>query len=233
MADIEDLFECEEDVKGPRFFWFICLSPFWLWWILQKANGVFTDKLAEAEKSWARIFSVLPNWATPACWWVFIMLAGLCGLVLVFAVAHCIGWLQASITRPIKQARQNIQNKRDQVEFEAKMQDMDRQSGEQAAQRKFDQSKKELIKKLGSVAQYIVVLEIETDSSKRAMALQSAQSRMMELSANIASGQIAPEAIESPEVRAHAMETSVDLKRLGLAENRLNREIVRIFKLGA
>ena len=231
MSDIGDLFECEEDVKMPRLFWFLCISPFWIWWIIQKANDAHAKKAAEVADEWFVSRWMDSGAATRT--WVFTMLAGLAGLGLVFVVAHFIGLLHASVARSISQTRQNIQNKRDQRAFESKMQDMDRQNSEQAALSQFARSKKELIMRLGSIDQYIRVLEIEKDTSKRTVALQAAHSEMTTITAKLASGEIIREALDAPEVRAQALETSKDLVRLGFAEDRLNRGIVQRFRLEA
>ncbi len=87
--------------------------------------------------------------------------------------------------------------------------------------------------RLGSIDQFIRVVAVETDLSKRTVALQAAHSEMTTLAAKLASGQITREALDAPEIREHASETSKDLVRLGLSEDRLNRDIIRMFKLSA
>ncbi len=54
---------------------------------------------------------------------------------------------------------------------------------------------------------------------------------MTTLAAKLSSGQISREAVDDDDVREQAAETSHDLNRLGLANDRLNRDIVRMFKL--
>jgi hypothetical protein len=231
MKNLIEAFECDEDVKAPRIFWFLGLSAVWGWWIIQKANEAYDKKAAEiaAQNAALRWW----NSAEPGHARLWIILGGFAALYLIFAIAHFIAILHASVARGAAEKMQHMQSKRDQRAFEGKMQDMDRQNSEQAALSKAAQSKKEMIQRLGNVAQYIVVLEIEKDDSKRAVALQSAQSQMTELAANLASGQIISEALDAHEVRSHAIETSADLNRLGYAESRLNREIKRMFKLDA
>jgi hypothetical protein len=229
MKNLIEAFECDEDVKTPRIFWFLGLSVVWGWWIIQKANDAYDKKAAEiaAQNAVFRWW----NGDEPGHARLWIILGGFAALYLIFAIAHFIAILHSSIARSAAQKMEHLQSKRDQRAFEGKMQDMDRQNSEQAALSKAAQSKKEMIQRLGNIAQYIVVLEIEKDDSKRAVALQSAQSQMKELAANLASGQIISEALDAPEVRSHAIETSADLNRLGFAESRLNREIKRMFKL--
>jgi len=63
------------------------------------------------------------------------------------------------------------------------------------------------------------------------MALQDAHSAIMALSARLASGEISRDALDDHEIRELAWETCNDLARLGLSEDRLNRDIIRMFKL--
>ena len=55
--------------------------------------------------------------------------------------------------------------------------------------------------------------------------------QVVRLAASLASGEISPEAIDDENVRQHAAETSGDLARIGLADDRLNRDLIRMFKL--
>ena len=116
-------------------------------------------------------------------------------------------------------------------DFDEKMQTMEAEHTAQSNLSKLAQSKQELIVRLGSIDQYIRVLGIETDLSKRTVALQAAHSEMTTLTAKLASGQISREAADDDDVRQQAAETSHDLARIGLADDRLNRDLFRIFKL--
>jgi len=131
------------------------------------------------------------------------------------------------------QKNQEAQNQREQREFQQQMQDMDEQSSQQDKLSKFAQSKQELIMRLGSIDQFIRVLETETDGNNRTMALQDAHSQMTKLTASLASEQISREAFDDAVVREHAWETSKDLERIGLSNDRLNRDLIRMFKLSA
>jgi hypothetical protein len=196
-------------------------------WIIQKANEARAHKAAEVATY--RIQFGHGSDATAAHDWVIV--GGVLALYVVFFIAHFFAVLHVAIQKSIGEKHQHLQNKREQRAFEGKMQDMDRDNAKQDALSKAAQSKQELIIRLGSVDQYIRVLAIETDVSKRTVALQAAHSEMTTLAAKLASGQISREAVDAPEVREHASETSKDLARLGLTEDRLNRDIIRMFKL--
>jgi hypothetical protein len=85
--------------------------------------------------------------------------------------------------------------------------------------------------RLGSIDQFIRVLETETDANSRTMALHDAHSQMTKLTASLASEQISREAFDDPVVREYALETSKDLAQIGLVNDRLNRDLTRMFKL--
>lgn len=85
--------------------------------------------------------------------------------------------------------------------------------------------------RLGNIDQFIRVLAHESDSSKRTVALQAAQAELTTVNAKLASEEIVAEAVLAPEVQEHAKETSADLSKLGFAEDRLNRDLQRTFKL--
>ena len=224
--------DCDDDVVAPRIFWCIALSIIWLIWIFHYADAVRDAKAAELAAH-PPLFSLTSpkTQADAAKGWTII--GGFIGIYGILYVAHFVAIIHVAIQRSIAEKNQHIQSKREQREFEGKMQDMDRENQKQDALSKAAQSKQELIIRLGSIDQYVRVLSIETDVSKRTVALQAAHSEMTTLAAKLASGQISREAVDAPEVREHASETSSDLARLGLKEDRLNRDIIRMFKLGA
>jgi hypothetical protein len=158
---------------------------------------------------------------------------GLCLAPLIGFIAHYVALIQVKIREQNNEKRQQLKIEREQLAFEGKMDAMERENQKQDALSKAAQSKQELIIRLGSIDQYVRVLSIEMDVSKRTVALQAAHSEMTTLAAKLASGQISREAVAAPDVREHASETSNDLARLGLTEDRLNRDIKRMFKLGA
>ena len=158
---------------------------------------------------------------------------GLCLAPAIGYIAHGVAVIQVKIREQNNEKRQQLKIEREQLAFEGKMQDMDRDSAKQNALLKGANSKHELITRLGSADLHIRVLSVEQDVSKRTAALQRAHSEITTLAAKLASGQISREALDAPEVRAHASETSNDLVRLGLSDDRLNRDIIRMFKLGS
>ena len=73
------------------------------------------------------------------------------------------------------------------------------------------------------------VYEGEADPSNRTILLQTAQDQIIELSAKKVSGEIPAHVLTEDKLLAHARATSDHLLRLGLAEDRLNQEMLRLF----
>ena len=223
--------------KKARWIWFFALSVIWMGWIISMANNAYDKAAAEtATKTgfshfWSSGAGVLNSDADNAR--MGVIMGGVFGLVLVFIVAHIIAGVQVSMKQDAAQKNQEAQNQREQREFQQQMQNMDEQSNQQDKLSKFAQSKQELIMRLGSIDQFVRVLETETDANSRTMALQDAHSQMTKLTASLASEQISRDAFDDPVVREHALETSNDLARIGLANDRLNRDLIRMFKLNA
>jgi hypothetical protein len=227
---LRNLFDCEDDAKGPRIFWFLVLSVLWLWWVIPEANAAYDRAVAELEAS-----NTLMRWWNsnePINARGRVLVMGIFALSLVFGVAHFVALLHASAMRNVAEKLQDRRNKQEQRKFESKMQDMEQENEKQSKLSQAARSKKELILRLGSIDQFIRVLEHETDASRRTVALQAAHSEMTTVTAKLASEEISPEMVDAPEVRQHAQETSSDLARLGLSDDRLNRDIKRMFKLG-
>jgi hypothetical protein len=89
----------------------------------------------------------------------------------------------------------------------------------------------EIIGILASIDTYIRVLEHTTDPKERVVTLQQANRVIMKLTAMVAAGDVSRAELANEEIKELAEETSQDLVRLGLANDRLNREIVRLFGL--
>jgi len=221
----------EEEITKPLIFWGLLLSCIWVAWIIQKGNAAYDQEAAKL----AERIAISRWWHSndPGTARFQVYLWGVMGLFIVFIVAFFIAILHVSIVRSAVDKFKQLKNKREQRSFESEMAHMDRQNDKKAELSKIAQSKQELIIRLGNIDQYVRVLELETDASKRTVALQAAHSEMTTLAAKLASGQISSEAIDAPEVQQQATETSNDLARLGLAEDRLNRDIIRMFKLGS
>lgn len=169
------------------------------------------------------------NEPSKARMWVYFL--GFAGLYIVFLVGHLVALLHASVVKSMSAKMNDLKNQQDQKQFETKMQHLENESQKQSKLSKSAQSKKELVIRLGNIDQFIRVLEHESDSGKRTVALQAAQAELTTVNAKLASEEIVAEAVHAPEVQEHAKETCADLKRLGLGEDRLNRDIERTFKL--
>jgi hypothetical protein len=225
----DDLFDCEEEAKRPRIFWFLVFGVLWFSWIIPEANAAYDKAVAELQASNAIMRWWNSNEPGKARFWVIFW--GFAGLSIVFVVAHFVALLHASVIKNMAEKFQDFKSQRDQKHFEAKMLHLENENQKQTKLSKSAQSKKELVMRLGNIDQFIRVLEHETDSSKRTVALQAAQAEMTTLNAKLASEEITAEAVLAPEVQEHAKETSSDLSRLGFAEDRLNRDLRRMFKL--
>jgi hypothetical protein len=93
------------------------------------------------------------------------------------------------------------------------------------------QAQRELVQRLGVIDQFIRAIEEATDSSKRTLALQSCQNEITTLVAKMASGEIPADVIANPHIVNHASATSADLFRIGLGNDRINRDLIRLFGL--
>jgi hypothetical protein len=216
------LIDFEKPVTKPRYVWFFILGFFWMGWISEKADAAYVRSKAEVANR---------MWGTQ--WWYAnepdnaksrTMALGVLALAGVFFVAHLIATIQVSWL-------QKLSHMIEEKSFAKKSLLLEKNSEAQAMQSKAAHSKKELIVRLGSIDQFIRVLENETDPARRTVALQAASSELTALSAKLATGEILPEASDSPEVQQAAKETSFDLAKVGLAEDRLNRDLRRMFKL--
>ncbi len=92
-------------------------------------------------------------------------------------------------------------------------------------------AKTTLIKSLGNVDSFIRVFRSASDGFTKTSALQDAQTEMTRIVAMMASGEIPLKAINDSHVRDQAKATSKDMAEAGLGNDRLNRDLIRIFKL--
>lgn len=130
-----------------------------------------------------------------------------------------------------EEGKRRTNQKEAQKTHQKMIQQFDEESKTQQHLSRESKSKHEVVTRLGSIDQFIRVLDGENDASNRTMALQKAHSEMMTLSARLASGEISRDALDDQEIRELAWETCNDLTRLGLSEDRLNRDLIRMFKL--
>lgn len=112
---------------------------------------------------------------------------------------------------------------------EASIQVMAHENEAMRNQASLAQSSRELVLRLGNVDQFIRVLEHEQDSDKRTVALQAAQSEVTTISAKLAAGEIQPQALSNQIVVDQAYATQTDLGRIGLGDDRIARDLVRLF----
>jgi len=216
------LFDFERPTTKPRFVWFFTLSFIWMVWIVQRADEVHaTEKAKLASAPW---YSRAWNHDQPDKEKGYVINRGIAGLLVIFCISHLISSIQTSSLQKLSQFLQQRSLTKQSLLLE-------KNSEAQAMLNKAAQSKKELIVRLGSIDQFIRVLENETDPARRTVALQAASSELTALSAKLATGEIIPEATDTPEVQQAAKETSFDLAKVGLAEDRLNRDLRRMFKL--
>ena len=234
---ISSIFDCDDEVKKPRLFWFFLIGTIWMIWIASVAGDVYDKTKAEVDaKASAEHYSSLQVWwhsndasqAEGTVIW-----RGILALIPIFIVAPYIAKAQADFMYNAARRRRESQARRGQEAFETQIKEMDQANQQQTNLSKLAQSKKVLIVRLGNIDRFIRALHGQGNSASRTMALQDAQTEITKLAANLVSGDISREAISDPEVQEHALETSRDLTQHGLAEDRLNRDIIRIFKLNA
>ncbi len=174
--------------------------------------------------------------------WVGLILVGTLaqsegGVIVLFVTALITGGVlavksvQAKNQKAADEAMRRMHTEREERELHEQMQRMAAVDKAEADSSKTNQSKQELIMRLGNIDQYILVLSTEKGDSQRTVALQAAHSEMTTIAAKLASGQICPRAIDDPSVRQHAMETAKDLLRNGQSAERLLRDLGRVFRL--
>lgn len=206
-------FDSEQYIKKARRAWFFGLLGICMVYLLTSSNA--TSLGAMLQFPFRMIFAV-----------IFSHLA-----------AKYIAPFQLSIHQTMIEkaahAKESLQQEQAQEALQKEIDSLNKESRNQQDASKTSQSKRELVMRLGSVDQFIRVLEAETEVGKRTVALQAAHSEMMTLAAKLSSGELSREAVDAPEVRELASETSKDLARLGLSEDRLSRDLTRMFKLNS
>ena len=105
-------------------------------------------------------------------------------------------------------------------------------ANEEASRRNREQvlnATREVVKRLGIIDGYVRVLEGETDPARRTVTFQAAHQEITEIAAKRASGEIPPQVMNSADILDQARSTSEHLARLGLEDDRLNRDITQVF----
>lgn len=230
-----DTFDYDAYKKKSRRMWFVGISVVWFLWI----NGKATDAYSAAQAMVNQKTGFDHWWHSSHMLWTgdaesarnrwFI--GGLFGLIGVWTLANFIAVSMADCKKAAIARNRKAQANLQQQHFQQQMQDINEQNTKEANLSKAAQSKQELIVRLGTIDQYIRVLGMEKDTAQRTVALQAAHSEITTLAAKLSSGQISREVLDAPDIRAQALETCKDLASVGLANDRLSRDLVRIFKL--
>ena len=203
----------ESYIKKARWIWFIVLTGI-LWAI------ILTVANAPGAGIGAQIIAI-PR----------LLIAALASYFAAKYIAPAQLKFHEDMTEKAEEAKRHSHRKEAQKAHQKLVEEFDKESKSQQNLSKESKSKHELVTRLGSIDQFIRVLEGETESSNRTMALQKAHSEMMTLAARLASGEISRDALDDQEIRELAWETCNDLARLGLSEDRLSRDLIRMFKL--
>lgn len=145
----EDLFDCEEEAKRPRIFWFLVFGVLWFSWIIPEANAAYEKAAAELQASNAIMRWWNSNEPGKARMWVYFW--GFMGLGIAFVLAHFVALLHASVVKSMAEKVQDFKSQRDQKHFEAKMQHLENENQKQTKLSKSAQSKKELVMRLGNI----------------------------------------------------------------------------------
>lgn len=222
-------FACEEVEKKPRIFWFLIFSFMWSLYILPKADAAQEKVEAELQSSGA----IMRWWNNnePSRARIFVYMWGGVGLYALFIAAHFLAPIHVAIAKRISGKLEDRKAHREQERFELQMHQLDKENQRLATLSRTAQSKKELVIRLGNIDQFIRVLEHESDGGKRIVALQAAQAELNIVDAKLVSGEITQDAVSAPEVLERALETCVELTRLGLKEDRLHRDLLRAFNI--
>ena len=160
------------------------------------------------------------------------------GTIVNLIVALIIAAIQLKLRKIIPQIREKIGQAREfsrqkqvQKEEQKKLAKHIEDSARAQDVRQKSDSLYEVISLLGSIDGYIRALDGQPGRDDPTVMLQKAQFIMVKLVAKSASGEISRDTLDNSHVRELAAETSKDLARLGLADDRLNRDLVRMFKL--
>jgi hypothetical protein len=130
-------------------------------------------------------------------------------------------------------AKRRAAQKQAEVTRQKMIQEFDKESQTQHNESWESKSRHAIVSHLASIDEYVRVLAAESDPDNRTMAMQKAHSEMMILSAKLVSGDISRATLDVQEIRELAWETCNDLAAIGLSEDRLSRDIKRMFKLDA
>jgi|SRR5579862_657767 len=192
------------------------------------------ERIESAGKFWLALFSTA--WVLFVIYLIIVqhhfcfgaLLLPFSGLVIkrLKAPSELMARTQVSLARQAGTLRQRSEHQAAVKRFTAE--ELERRRKEQTVN-----ATREVIKRLGVVEGFIRALEGETDPGRRTVTFQAANQEITEISAKRASGEIPPEVLRSADIIDQARSTSAHLVKLGLADDPLNLEIVRVFNLAA
>jgi hypothetical protein len=153
-----------------------------------------------------------------------IALVALGGTVFVF-------WLGYFLSPMTLGMIESMKNARNQAEFQKSVRQLDEDSQQQSRQMGRSQSMQEIVTRLGTIDQFIRVYRSETERSRKVITLQAAHAEVTNLNGKVLSNEIDGDSLTHPEVMACVRETIADLQAAGLSEDRLYRDLRRVFRL--
>jgi hypothetical protein len=153
-----------------------------------------------------------------------IALVALGGTVFVFWLGYFLSPMTLGMVESMKNARK-------QAEFQKSVRQLDEDSQQQSRQMGRSQSMQEIVTRLGTIDQFIRVYRSESERSRQVIALQAAHAEVTNLNGKVLSNEIDADSLIHPEVMACVRETIADLQAAGLSEDRLYRDLRRVFRL--
>jgi hypothetical protein len=116
-----------------------------------------------------------------------------------------------------------------EIEHGKQIEQATREGREKGAAATLTNQTQEIIKRLGTIDRYLLVLKVESDPGSRTVAMQNVQSEITALEAKKVSGELPLHVLTQPEILNHAQATRDHVAALGLGEDRLNLEFTRLF----
>lgn len=211
---------------------------FWIWFVILVVAWIIVVSLIGFARSEAADLEVDPNagwiWSDDAsralrqqycC-------GGLCTVPFMAVPAFLASRIHVAVVESLKRAKEDRRLQRLQEADRMQLERLEARAAAESATASLAHSRLLLTTMLGSIDQFVRVLEFEVDASRRAVALQSIQDVLTSIQSKMATGEIVPDALHDAAIVAQARETCRDLTTLGLASDRVGRDIVRLFALG-
>jgi hypothetical protein len=228
----------DKEFKRTRLMWWFALGAVWfaLFFLIGKSKEAAVEaelaKLSGVSRWWHEGGLIGESDATKAMGpWLG---AAIVGAALMFIPAHVIAGIRlqqiASAEEAARRQHDERERESERAALAANVKAIEDDSATATAAGKLARSKQEIITRLGNVDQFVRILEHESSSDRRIVALQSAHSELVTISSKLAAGEIIHEALADERVRNHAIETNRELRRIGLAKDRINRDLVALFK---